>query len=137
MKVKVWNDNKLTDWKEKFKGDDIIIPRQKCIEMEFYDAHEFKGQFSPIRVKGDGTQDPASFKMIRVETPTAEQMDELDEGQEVFQCNMCKRTYTTEAGLIKHSEAQHSDHIVTDATAEEALPKKRGRPPKSVERTAE
>jgi hypothetical protein len=135
-KVKVWNDNPHTDWVEKFKGDEVKIPRGQSIEMEFYEAHEFKGQFSPIKIKADGTQDPRSHKMIRVEALNQEQKDEVDDGQEVFQCNMCKKIYTTETSLIKHSEAKHSDHIVTDPDAEQSIPKKRGRPAKSAEHTA-
>ncbi len=128
MKVKVWNDNPHTDWAEKFKGDDVNIPSGKCIEMEFYEAHEFRGQYTPIRIRGDGTQDPKSFKMIRVEQLTQEKRDEMDEGQEVFQCNLCKKIYTTEASLMKHSESQHEDQIVVDHDAEKSIPKKRGRP---------
>ena len=128
MKVKVWNDN-TTAWNEKFKGEDVKIPAKGYIEMEFYEAHEFKGQFSPIKVKGDGTQDTASFKMIRVEKMDQDASVE-DEGEEIFPCNSCKKVFTTEAALVKHSDAQHSDQVVTDFQAEKEIPRKRGRPAK-------
>lgn len=131
MKVKVWNNNTV-DWKEKFKGELIVIPSKGYIEMEFYEAHEFKGQFSPINIKGDGTQDPTSFKMIKVDPPVQLEAAESD-ADEVFPCNVCKKVYTTEGALVKHSEAQHADRMVTDFEAEKEIPRKRGRPAKTIE----
>jgi len=133
MKVKVWNNNTV-EWKEKFKGEDIVIPSKGYIEMEFYEAHEFKGQFAPIKIKGDGTQDPTSFKMIKVDALKQEEKDELEEeGQEVYPCNLCKKVYSTEGALVKHSEAQHAEAMVTDFEAEKQVPaKKRGRPAKTT-----
>lgn len=130
MRVKVWNDNPHTDWKETFKGDEINIKSGTFIEMEFFEAHEFKGQYSPIRLKPDETQDPKSFKMIRVEPLTQEKKDTLEEdGQEIFPCQLCKKVYTTEASLLKHSILLHADKFVTDELAEAELPKRKGRPP--------
>lgn len=135
-KVKVWNDNSVI-WTESFKGEKITIPAKSFVEMDFYEAHEFKGQFSPVKLKGDGTQDPTTFKMIRVEMPTKETADGDDDGQEIFQCNMCRKIFTTDAALTKHSESQHADHIVVDADAEKLVAKKRGRPTKAKTDAAE
>lgn len=137
MRVKVWNDNPHTDWKESFKGEELFIKSGQCVEMEFYDAHEFKGQYSPIRLKPDETQDPKSFKMIRVEQLTQEKKDAIeDELAEAFPCQLCKKVYSTNAGLIAHSGKEHSSAVVIDAQAEAELPKtKRGRPAKEVEAT--
>jgi hypothetical protein len=77
-KVKVWNDNlKNLDPKtgkplphvEVFKGETLTIPAGECIEMDWEEAMEFKGQFFPMVLRGDGTHDPKGFKMIRVERP--------------------------------------------------------------------
>lgn len=76
-KVKVWNDN-VHPHKEMFKDNLVEIPAKSCIEMEWEEAIEFKGQFTPIRIRGDGTHDPAGFKMIRVEAPTTPIFKEND-----------------------------------------------------------
>lgn len=129
-KCKVWNDNPKTDWKESFKGEMLTIPSGKFIEMEFYEAHEFKGQYSPIRILGDETQDPRSYKMIRVEKIIEEQGE--IEVQEIFPCNLCKKKFDSEASLEKHSQSSHADRVIVDELAEEAMPKKKmGRPAKS------
>lgn len=125
MRCKVWNDNPHTDWKETFKGDAVVIPSGKSIEMEFYDAHEFKGQYSPIRLKPDETQDPKSFKMIRVEKIIDDREDGEIEVQTVFPCNLCKKAFDSEEKLVAHSEKNHADKIVVDEEAELVAPKKR------------
>lgn len=125
MRCKVWNDNPHTDWKETFKGDIVTIPSKKFIEMEFYDAHEFKGQYSPIKLKPDETQDPASFKMIRVEKIVENMEDGEIEVPDVFPCNLCKKAFDSEEALIKHATAQHADRMIVDEEAESAAPKKK------------
>lgn len=67
-RVKVWNDNQYPHT-EKFKGKEITIQPGEFVEMEWEEAIEFKGQFTPIMVRGDGTHDPRSFKKIRVDRP--------------------------------------------------------------------
>ena len=52
--------------REKFKGDDIIIKAGEFVLMDYEEAVQFKGQFFPIRDRGDGTQDPASYKCIEL-----------------------------------------------------------------------
>tara|TARA_R110000868_G_scaffold9394_2_gene46908 strand:- start:63 stop:509 length:447 start_codon:yes stop_codon:yes gene_type:complete len=68
-KVKVWNDN-VHPHTETFKGDVIHIPAKTCIEMEWEEAIEFKGQFTGMKRRGDDSPDPTGFKMIRVEKPS-------------------------------------------------------------------
>lgn len=66
--VKVWNDHDR-DHVEKFKGETIRIPAGGYIEMDYIDAHDFKGQFFGMRMLGPNNPDPACFKKIRVEEP--------------------------------------------------------------------
>jgi hypothetical protein len=133
MRARIYNDNPHTDWKEQFKGEWVNIPSGKFIEMEFYEAHEFKGQFSPIRIRSDETQDPASFKMIRVEKiDTAKE----EEPSQTFNCNLCKKNFPDEESLLHHSEKNHADKIFTDEALEAEAPKRRGRPPKQAEAKA-
>lgn len=69
-KVKVWNDNEYPH-EEEFKGEKIRIEAHQFIEMDWEEAVEFKGQYTPIKFLGDGqTHDPRGFKKIRVERPT-------------------------------------------------------------------
>lgn len=78
--VKVWNDN-VHPHKERFRGDLIVIEPKGFVEMEWEDAIQFKGQFTPMTMaKPDGHRaeddddvsvggpDARCFKMIRVET---------------------------------------------------------------------
>lgn len=125
MKVKVYTDNPhVKVWKETFKGETIEIKYGEPIEMEFYEAHEFRGQFYPQIIRADRTQDPVSFKMIRVEKPAE---GEVDDGVEVFQCNACKKVFTTDTLLTKHGESVHGDKMVIDpALDREIAAKKRG-----------
>lgn len=76
--VKVWNDN-VHPHSERFRGDLVVIPAKSFVEMEWEDAIQFKGQFTPMempRKEGAraedeedsvGGPDPRCFKMIRVE----------------------------------------------------------------------
>ena len=124
MRAKVWNDSDH-DWSEVFKGEKLHIPARKFIEMEFYDAHEFKSQYSPIKIKADDTQDEKSYKRIRVEK-VAQEDGEVDR-QEVFPCNLCKKVFNSEEALIKHSAKEHADDVIVDAMAEESVPKRKHR----------
>jgi len=64
--AKVWNDNKFPHI-EKYKGQTIEIPAGKYIEMDRDEAIQLQGQFKMPRKRGDGTDDPRFFKMIRLE----------------------------------------------------------------------
>lgn len=66
--VKVWNDN-VHPHKEMFKGVEITIPPGGSVEMDYIEAVEFKGQFTPPKTDGSGKPDPRFFKKIRVEQP--------------------------------------------------------------------
>lgn len=68
--VKVWNDHTL-EHVEKFKNEVKRIPPGGYIEMDYIDAIEFKGQYFGMRMLGPNHPDPKTFKMIRVEEPSA------------------------------------------------------------------
>ncbi len=67
--VKVWNDN-VHPHKEIFKGETIEIQPGGCVEMDYMEAIEFRGQFVTPKFDGSGRPDPRSFKKIRVDQPT-------------------------------------------------------------------
>ena len=66
--VKVWNNN-VHPFTQEFKSRSITIPPQEYIEMDYEEAVEFKGKFSPIITDGDGNPLPESYKMLKVERP--------------------------------------------------------------------
>lgn len=130
--AKVWNDSEH-EWKEKFKGDLIVIPAKSFIEMEFYDAHAFKGQFPGIFLDANDQQIPQSMKIIRVEgePPGALKTDQMN-------CQMCKEKFLSFASLNDHVSLRHKDSVIVDEEAEEAIAtKRRGRKPKSEATTQE
>lgn len=135
-KVKVYNDNaQVPKWKETFKGEELIIEYGKPIEMDFFDAHEFKGQFFPMRLLGDDkTQDPRTMKMIRVEAVDLNALNKEVEKTMGFTCNACKKSYANVKLLTKHSELEHAELVVVDEEIEAEIKlehKKRGRPAKT------
>lgn len=66
--VKVWNDNDYPH-QEMYKGETIRIAPKSSIEMDYEEAMQFAGQFTPIVKQADGRDDPRHFKKIRVEKP--------------------------------------------------------------------
>jgi len=66
MQARVWNDN-VHPHTERFKGKVITIPAKEFIPMDYDEAKEFEGQFTPIVTDGERNPKPESFKMIRVE----------------------------------------------------------------------
>lgn len=72
--VNVWNDNTYP-FSQEFKGNKITIPPKSSIEMDYEEAVEFRGLFSPVVKNTDGVPLPESYKMIRVERPAQPQVD--------------------------------------------------------------
>lgn len=102
--VKVWNDN-IHDLDETFKGDKILIPAGKYIEMDPYEANDFKGQYKQRVLDASGLQDPKSFKMVRIEksnhlAPVAPML---------HKCQVCGIGYESEKVLGAHADEAHAD----------------------------
>lgn len=66
-KVKVWNKN-VHPYKEVFKGTPIEIPAGGFVEMDYEEAVEFKGTFSPLPPE-DCPEPSKYYKMIVVDAP--------------------------------------------------------------------
>lgn len=118
--VKVWNDNDF-DYKETFKDNEVKIPAHSFIEMEYYDAHEFKGTFKAIQRDGDNQPLPQSYKKIRVE----EAKVEVDAKIELNTCAACKFRGASPKTLLEHILAEHADQAVVDEEAEKEVAKKK------------
>lgn len=71
MLVKVWNDNDFL-YTEKYQGKPLTIEPKSFIEMDEDAAEQFLGQYVMPRKRGDGTDDPAYFKMLRIHPPLGE-----------------------------------------------------------------
>ena len=113
--VKVWNRN-THPHTEKFKGKSITVPAQGSIEMEFEDAVDFLGQFTPIERDGAGQPLPKSYKMLDIEKPS-------DFGARIEDrriCMKCKGQFASDSDLVKHIEEFHLD-AMADADAKDQL----------------
>jgi hypothetical protein len=117
MQVKVWNDNDY-DYKETFKDNEVKIPAKSFIEMEYYDAHEFKGTYKAIQRDGDNQPLPHSYKKIWVEEPPK---DSVDAKIESNTCAACKFRGGTPKELLEHIVANHAHQAVVDEEAEKAI----------------
>lgn len=155
-KVKVWNENlPERSWdgirvegtnktlretypdgivlKELFKGNPIEILPGKCIEMEFYEAHEFKGQYHPQPLDNNGMMmnDPRYSKILRIEPITAAGKQESPK-VDAHVCMSCKHSSPSPEELEAHIKVRHpnADRLVLPEV-EETLKNKGGRPPKA------
>jgi hypothetical protein len=123
MQVKVWNDNKYPHV-EKFKGDTIRIPAGGYVEMDLYDATDFRGQYTPIVKGADEQPMPQSYKIIRIERPS----DAKVEASSSFQCQACGKSYESQKVLDAHTDENHLDQLAEPDVAQ----KRRGRPRKEA-----
>lgn len=126
--VRVWNDN-VHPYEELFKGEKIKIPPKSFIQMDMEEAVHFRGTMPPLLKRGDGTQDPLSYKMIRIQEgsePIVEiKRDELT-------CMACSYHASSKEDLHEHEGAAHAAQVTVDEEAEKEVAKKRGRPPKAA-----
>lgn len=109
QKVRVYNDGEFAIV-EDFKGDIIRIPPKRFILMDFYEAHEFKGQYKPIQVDGAGVHQEQSFKKVRVVMPDHFKL--ADQGKII--CNFCGVEFKSNDELSKHLKVSHDEHRVKD-----------------------
>lgn len=116
-KARVWNRN-TSDYSEEFKGKNITIPAGKFIEMELFEASDFKGKYP-----GKGI-----VKMIELERIPGQ---DNDNNSKV--CNMCGRQFYTDKTLFEHLK-EHIPIECANNGQEEVIsePKKRGRPKAEV-----
>jgi hypothetical protein len=119
--VRVYNDNKY-EHREKFRGEIIIIPPGEFVEMNRDDAVLFKSQFTPVIRNKGGRDDPAGFKMLRIEkdlgAPTVK--DVVAEHEAENTCMSCGFVAKSKTGLQSHIRANHASQMV-DSEAREAI----------------
>lgn len=123
MKVKVFNDNAdVPLWREKFKGNWVEIPYGKSIEMDLYEATEFKGQYYfATNEKGEALPkgDPRHLKKIRTEQIDWEAVaKEESKTKSSFKCFVCKKPFLSAKEMTIHAVNSHADQMCEDDDAE-------------------
>lgn len=117
-KVRVVNDNRF-DHKEEFRGQELIIPAGKFIEMEREEAVMFKSQFFQPKYDKGGLQTHESYKMLRLEAIPDQAQDVKPD---IHKCQACGFESQTKAGLAAHVRAKHTGQMI-DEDAREKLVK--------------
>jgi hypothetical protein len=135
-KVKIFNDNEHP-FEANFKGDKVYIGAKSYWKdkdgtprlFDLFEANDFKGDYHPIKLLGDGTHDPRTFKKIKLVNIDAEVKEVVPE----HPCMLCGSAYQTEDELDVHLEAEHKNEervsiAELDKAEIKAQPRPRGRP---------
>jgi hypothetical protein len=135
MKMRIWNDNTI-DYKENFRGNEIVIKAGKYIDMEWGEGNIFVSTFVPPVKMANGNPDPNFVKMLRRERIADTRVD----SKKIHKCMMCGDEHKSEFMLKAHIADEHKDFLA-DSDVGEALDKeiaqgmepkrKRGRPAKN------
>lgn len=122
MQAKVWNRN-VHPFKQEFRGEKIEIPAGGYIEMDYFDACQFRSlYFEPVK-DGGGQQLPTSYKMIEVE-----KIPDLHEGQEkvtAFKSMLDGTLHESMEALLAY-EKSHSQGAATDVDGAKIVRAARG-----------
>lgn len=108
--VRVYNDN-VYPHKERFKGDIIEIAPKKFITMDFFDAVEFLGQYTPIKVDGGGAALPESYKMLRIVKP---EEFKIEDKKTEIKCQACGKVFENNDELDAHVNENHLEQLVDE-----------------------
>jgi len=124
MNVKVHNLNKY-DYKEVFKGSEVLIPAGGFVEMDYFEAKLFLSKLGVAPAKlANGLFDPRTFKMLKID-PEDEMRSkdmafasEASEVEKVFVCQGCAKEFRTKNGLLKHIKDKHQSQMEKEARDE-------------------
>ncbi len=114
--VRVYNDN-VFPYKEVFRGEMIEIPPKGFIEMDFYEAIDFKGTYSPIKTDGGGKPLAESYKIIRIVTPENFQAEDAKNNI----CHSCSKTFLSAKELEDHVNENHLNDLIDEKEREKRL----------------
>jgi len=98
--VKVWNRNKY-EYRELFKGKEIVIAAGKFVEMDYEQAISFLGKMCPIKKDKHGVCLPDSFKKLEIDQDDKRKAelslrDEAEErSKKTFVCMKCMKEFTS------------------------------------------
>lgn len=124
MLAKVWNDN-VHPHKEVFKEKTIEIPPKGFVTMEWEDAVDFRGKYTPIALDGGGAPLSTSFKMIRLERISDEVAKPTG-----MKCQACNEEHPDLKTLHQHIKDRHLADLVDEDGVNELTGKKPAAKPK-------
>lgn len=122
MNVRLYNDN-IYPHTEKFKGDVIHIASKGFIEMDEFDAVEFRGQMNPVRFDGGGNPLPECYKMIRIVKPENYHLYEIVDKPI---CLACAKSFATPVELSEHVKQFHVEQMIDSKEKDELKKVRRG-----------
>lgn len=111
--VRLFNDN-IHPYKATYKGEEIVIPAKKFIEMENEDAVNIRGMMLPIRKDGMGNFIPETFSMLRI-IPLTETAPAKDTNKP--KCFQCGYQALDDADLDEHVDRYHLDEMADQKVA--------------------
>lgn len=106
--------------KEKFRGEEIVIPPGGFVLMDYEDAVLFKGQYYPMQFDGMNQQTPESMKMIKIE---ADSEDAVVPVKMKFVCQRDGKEFESQAQLDAYTKAQFGDEVFVDEVVEQEIKK--------------
>lgn len=110
---------------EKFKDETISIKAGEFVEMDYEDAVQFKGQYFPIKKNAQNVQDPASFKMIKLEPVNPD--EPIEAANKIYVSHIDGKEFQSKAALEAYLNQNYSDSelIVKDEALDKELAKKK------------
>lgn len=113
--VKVWNRNTY-EYRERFKGQEVVIPPNSFVVMNQFEAVEFKSTFVNPRFLKGGVPDPRYYKMIVIEPMEDKARDGTAEEKEPesLVCQKCGFEAKSKQGLRAHIKANHIQAMEND-----------------------
>jgi uncharacterized C2H2 Zn-finger protein len=114
--VRVYNDN-VYPYRENFRGNQIDIPPGGYIDMDYYEAIDFRGTYCPIKTDGGGKPLAESFKLIRIVQPENFQAEDAKRNI----CNSCGKSFPNAKDLEDHINENHINEMIDDKEREKRL----------------
>ena len=114
--ARVWNDG-ANDYTEKFNDNSITIKRGGFVEMDYFDAVSFMGQY--VRPVKTDTGIHSNHKMLRLDVDL-KAVSRVDE----HRCQACKGVFADANALTIHTAEHHKDvkEIAQEIRAAKAQP---------------
>lgn len=113
MLYRIYNENNHV-LKERFKGEEIVIPPGGYVVMDHDDMIHYKGQFLNPRIE-NGVPDPRARKHLRiVEHVEGKVAPEAPKPSKEFVCQACGFEAKNKAGLSAHSRHNHLNQMIGD-----------------------
>ena len=138
-KWRVWNKHPMgLTHKEKFKDEMKVIAAGEYILMDYEEAVQFKSQYTPIKKRPSGEDDPAGWKVLHLEPDTGAASPAADVKE--FVCHFDGAKFPSQSLLDAYLKSNYSEHTFKDDVLEEEIQReekvKRGPGRPAKEKTA-